>query len=326
METRANFILVGAFVLTLFLGSIGFVLWLTRFEAEASYEKYRIYFTGSVSGLQVGSRVAYRGVTVGEVTEIRIDSQNVDRIVVGIRIVEETPIKADTKASLELQGITGGVLVMLTGGTNESPPLDSVSPTRPSVIESQPSQIERLLSGAPALVDSIDVLVRQASDLLSAENRAAFAATLENVRQFSAALAGRSDSMGGLVDNAAATMKNLNAMSQSLTSLTRKLETDIPRTLNALDQTDSEARKLIVDLQQTATSATRAVTEFGGIAADNRAAIRDFSNTGLYEASYLLAELRTLVTSLNRVTTEVGRDPARFIFGGGSQHGFEAKQ
>ena len=326
METRANYILVGTFVLALLLGTIGFVLWLSKFRTDASFEAYHIYFTGSVSGLQVGSRVAYRGVTVGEVTEIRIDAENVDRIVVSIRILESTPIKADTKASLELQGITGGVMVMLSGGTNAAPSIHAVTQVRPPVIEAQASQIERLLAGAPALVDSIDALVRQASDLLNTQNRAAFAATLENVRVFSAALAGQSDSVSTLLSDTTATMKNLNVMSQSLTGLTRRLETDLPRTLSGIDRTDTEARKLIVELQRTAEAATRTATELAGLAAENRAAVRDFTNTGLYEASYLLAELRTLVTSLNRVTTEVGRDPARFIFGGGQQHGFEAKQ
>lgn len=325
METRANYILVGAFVLILFFALIGFVLWLTRFQAEVAYEPYRIYFTGSVSGLQVGSRVTYRGVTVGSVRDIRIDPQNVDRIAVTVEVQEDTPIKTDTKASLEMEGLTGGVLVLLSGGSNAAPRLEDVSPTRPPVIEAQPSQIERLLQGAPALVESVDALVRQASDLLNARNRAAFAETLENVRVFSAALASQSGQVAGFVDNASKTMANLSAMSQSLTGLSKRLEADVPRTLESLNRTGAETQALIAELRRTADAATRMANEVSALVAENRAPLRDFTNTGLYEISYFINELRTLVASLNRVTTEVGRNPAGFIFGG-SQQGFEAKQ
>ncbi len=336
METRANYIMVGTFVLILFLGLIGFVLWIARFQGEVAYDRYLIYFPGSVSGLQVGSNVSYRGVTVGEVRDIRIDPDDVERVVVAVSIREDTPIKADTKASLEMQGLAGGVLVMLSGGSNEAPPLAAVSPTRPPVIEAQPSQIERLLQGAPTLVESFEVLVRQASELLSPQNRAAFTATLENARLFSDAVAARSDEIGALIGNAADTMENLDAMSTSLTGLSRQLETQLPKTLEnvnaasrnlvrTVDRTGEELRQLVVELQQTARAATSMAQQVEALVAENRMPLRDFTNTGLYEISYLINELRTLIVNLNRLTTEVGRDPARFIFGTQRQ-GYEAKQ
>lgn len=325
METRANYILVGAFVLILFFGLIGFVLWLTRFQGEVVYDPYRIYFSGSVSGLQVGSRVTYRGVTVGSVRDIRIDPKNVDRISVMIEVQEDTPIKADTKASLQMEGLTGGVLVLLSGGSNEAPALKAVATTLPPVIQSQPSEIERLLQGAPTLVESIDVLVRQASDLLSPQNRAALTEMLENMRIVSAALAGQSGEIAGFIGNASQTMENLSAMSQSMTGLAKRLETDIPRTLDTLNRTGADTHQLIAELRRTADAATRMSNEVAGLVAENRAPLRDFTNTGLYEIAYFVNELRTLVASLNRVTTEVGRNPAGFIFGN-QQHGYEAKQ
>lgn len=336
METRANYIMVGSFVLILFLGLIGFVLWLTQFRGEVGYDRYLIYFPGSVSGLQEGSNVSYRGVSVGQVEDIRIDPANVERVEVAIEVREDTPVKADTRASLEMQGLTGGVLVMLSGGSNEAAPLAAVSPHEPPVIEAQPSQIERLLEGAPALVESFEVLVRQASDLLNPQNRAAFAATLENVRAFSAVLAAHSDEIGGLIADASGTMANLNAMSAALTGLSRRLEADLPKTLEILTgatrnlvgsvaQTSAEVRDLAAELKRTADAATQAANQVSAMIAENRVPLRDFTSSGLYEASYLLNELRTLIASLNRVTTEVGRNPAGFIFGR-QQQGFEAKQ
>src|SRR3546814_11905034 len=126
METRANYIAVGAFVLILFFGLIGLVLWVAEFRSQLAYNHYDIFFRGSVSGLKSGNPVSYRGVIVGEVAEVRIDPTNVEQIRVTVRIDENTPVKTDTRASLEMQGITGGSLVMLSGGTNKASRLKAI--------------------------------------------------------------------------------------------------------------------------------------------------------------------------------------------------------
>src|SRR3546814_17815658 len=66
METRANYIMVGCFVLLLAFGLLGFVLWLAQFPFEAEYARYDIVFESSVTGLNEGSPVRYRGLRVGE--------------------------------------------------------------------------------------------------------------------------------------------------------------------------------------------------------------------------------------------------------------------
>ena len=68
METRANYVLVGSFVLALIAAEFAFVLWLARVDFEHEPKIYLTYFRGSVSGLQLGSEVQYRGVPVGRLT------------------------------------------------------------------------------------------------------------------------------------------------------------------------------------------------------------------------------------------------------------------
>ncbi len=123
METRASYILVGTFVLLLIAGAFAFVIWLSKVEFDQRPARYVVYFTGSVSGLQVGGPVRYRGVPVGSVTDIRIDPKNVERIEVTLEVATRTPIKQDTFASLGLQGIIGAAYVQLSGGTQKSPAL-----------------------------------------------------------------------------------------------------------------------------------------------------------------------------------------------------------
>ena len=73
METRASYIAVGAFVLVLVLGLVGFVIWVGKFRTQEEFARYDILFSGSVTGLQVDGTVRYRGVSVGRIIDIAID-------------------------------------------------------------------------------------------------------------------------------------------------------------------------------------------------------------------------------------------------------------
>lgn len=126
METRASYVVVGSFVLALIAAAFGVVIFLTRTSFEDTPKTYMSYFTGSVTGLQIGSPVRYRGVPVGTVNDIRIDPTDVERVRVMMDIVHGTPIKTDTNSTLGLQGITGVAYIELTGGTRESEPLTAL--------------------------------------------------------------------------------------------------------------------------------------------------------------------------------------------------------
>src|SRR5262249_39650655 len=107
METRASYIAVGAFVLLLILGAVGFVVWVGKFRAQEQFARYDSLFSGSVTGLQVDGTVRYRGVPVGRIIDIAIDQKNIEKVRVTIEIDADTPVRTDTVASIELQGITG---------------------------------------------------------------------------------------------------------------------------------------------------------------------------------------------------------------------------
>ena len=111
METRANYLLVGSFVLLIFAGTTVFFLWLAKFQFEVEFTRYDIHFPGSVSGLKVGSSVELNGVLVGEVIDIRIDPETVENVNVTIEVPAETPVREDTLANLQIKGLTGGVTI-----------------------------------------------------------------------------------------------------------------------------------------------------------------------------------------------------------------------
>ena len=107
MEIRASYVIVGAVVLALSPGWRRSASGWSRPTSIATWRATRSPSPGSVSGLQEGGQVLYRGIPVGRVAEIRIDPDNVENVLVTVEIDRETPIKQDTVATLEMQGLTG---------------------------------------------------------------------------------------------------------------------------------------------------------------------------------------------------------------------------
>ncbi|HUL07691.1 MAG TPA: MlaD family protein, partial [Candidatus Acidoferrum sp.] len=142
METRASYIAVGAFVLVLILGLVGFVIWVGKFRGAEEFARYDILFAGSVTGLQVDGTVRYRGIPVGRIIDIRVDPANIEMVRVTIEVKADTPVRTDTDASIELQGITGVTYVLLKGGKQDSPALPVTMKEPYPQIHSIPSRIE----------------------------------------------------------------------------------------------------------------------------------------------------------------------------------------
>ena len=120
LEIRASYVIVGAVVLVLLAGLAASACGSSRPGSTAT-ARYEIAFAGSVSGLPEGGQVLYRGIPVGRVGDIRIDPDNVETVLVAVEVDRETPIKADTVATLEFQGLTGIAYVQLRAARRRAP-------------------------------------------------------------------------------------------------------------------------------------------------------------------------------------------------------------
>lgn len=341
METRANYLLVGGFVLLLLAGLAVFVLWFAKLQFDTEFAHYNIRFTGTVTGLNEGSPVRYSGVRVGEVIEVRLDHEDPSQVIVTIEVDSTTPVRQDTRASLEIEGLTGSRYVLLKGGSPDSQPLVPESGQKYAMIPSQASGLEQVLEGAPELLASANVLLAEAIAFLSPENRENLEATLVNLRGLTGVLAGRGDDIGVLIDQTGQTMASLNRTSANFESLINQVREDSARLASRADDAVTAVEQLTVSLDRSVGSSADALTvlleemrgsaraftkmtdEIQAMVAENREPFHDFTAGGLYELNTLLIEARALLTGLNRVTTEVGRDPARFLFGD-QQSGYEA--
>src|SRR5262245_7076270 len=116
METRANYILIGAFTLLAIFGALTFVYWFNGITAGSSKTGYRVVFEGQVSGLRPGAPVTFNGVRVGEVTRVEFNPTNSRQVFSTVLIDAATPVRKDTTVSLEFQGLTGIATMALRGG------------------------------------------------------------------------------------------------------------------------------------------------------------------------------------------------------------------
>lgn len=344
METRANYLLVGSFVLLLIVGLVGFVIWLAKFQFEADFARYDIYFDGRVSGLSVGSGVSLRGVPVGEVLAIGLDPDNVERVLVTIEVTAATPIREDTIASLEQQAITGSATILLTGGSQAAAALTAQADRQRPVIRSERSGFEQVLEGAPELVASLNVLIARANSVLNTDNQRAIATTLDALSQFSSAIAERTDDLQLLLSDSAGAVAGVRDASVAFEALAEQLTVDsatlsnsaqatlqsiegaagaVEATLNGGD--GDEVVNVLTSVRTSAEAIAAMATEIQLFVGENREPINEFTNSTLFEISGFLNEARALLDGIGRVTTQVERDPARFLFGN-QQQGYETAE
>jgi phospholipid/cholesterol/gamma-HCH transport system substrate-binding protein len=161
MEADKHFFVEGLFVIGFSIGAALFAIWLVG-TGHRDDVLYRIHFAESVSGLAVGDPVKFRGVDVGTVKSINLDPTDPRLVQVDIRLRKEAPVKADTKATLKMKGITGVVFIELDGGDPGAPSLLAYTPK---------GQIPEITSEKSTLTAVLDILPKILEKFSSIENQ-----------------------------------------------------------------------------------------------------------------------------------------------------------
>jgi phospholipid/cholesterol/gamma-HCH transport system substrate-binding protein len=186
METRARYALIGLFMLAVIIASFAFVYWLENKGGFGERTAYQIRFGGSTSGLLVGSSVLFNGIRVGEVTGLGLDPEHPEQVVATIGVDPGTPIRSDTQVGIETQGLTGGAVVTLRGGSATD---EAVPPQ--GVLMAPPQAGQDWTQAARDAFQRVD-------DVL-AENSDALHSAITNIDTFAGALARNSDKVDGIL-------------------------------------------------------------------------------------------------------------------------------
>ena len=184
METRANFVLIGAFTILGFLGLLLFLMWFAKLEMDRQFAYYDIYFP-EVSGLGVASTVTYAGLNVGQVVDKQLSDDANGAVRVRIEVEETTPVRTNSRASLEIQGVTGIANVSITAGAPDAPLLRVANPDSTPVIAANRSALQTLSDQGPEMIERLNTVAGQLNELLGTENQTRVRNILTNVERSS---------------------------------------------------------------------------------------------------------------------------------------------
>jgi phospholipid/cholesterol/gamma-HCH transport system substrate-binding protein len=313
METRGNYVAVGAFVLIMLAGIFVSAIWLLRIQFRAEYAYFETHFEGPVTGLGKGAAARLNGIDIGRVEDIEFDPDDPKLVVVILEVRAGLTIHSDAVASLETQGLTGVSYVEIAGGTKGAPPLEAKEGQRYAVIASKPSSFQAVINNAPEVVARLIVISDRLADLLNDDNRKAIADILDNIRDTTAALSRHSGDLDHTLTDAAATMHSLSTASNSLDDMLGKVDHDIDKIDPILNSANDAVKKL-----------DHMAGNLDSVIDQAKPQLHDLTTTGAAQLTQLLSEARTLVSNLNRVSAQLERDPTRFIFGDRRQ-GFNPK-
>lgn len=310
METRANYAVIGAFVILATLAVAAFVLWLGQSQFSRDYKAYDIVFDGPVS-LEDGSAVRYIGIKVGEVSTVRIDRADPSKVRARIRIDRETPVKSDSTASIQLAGITGVTFVQISAGSPTAGLLEAKAGQPVPVIKAEKTQLDQLFAGGAQVLGKANDAIERVNTLLTDENIEAFTNTLSNIEIITAKIAADE----GLIDQANITLKDVSAASAEFQSASASFGEFSQNANGQMDALGGDLSSILAEVR-TVVASTEEIIGQSKQAVSAATAIIEGPAMGAVENSSLAAQdLRILISRLDRLTRDIERKPQGLLVG-----------
>lgn len=247
-------------------------------------KSYVIVFQSSVEGLQDGADVSYNGVKVGSVDDVTIDEHDFRRVRVAIDVEQDTPITTDTKAYLQIAGITGLKTLDLRSDTARAPAL-----TEHSVI--------------PVGLGTLDKLTKQAEDMADKANR-----VMDHVEHISQ----QTDQMvADVAKPLQQIMRTANDATNHLASASSKLDATI-------DENRAAIKTTLAEVQTAAKTTTALLQNQVGRIADNTGdaigALRDAIHDDNQQLRAAMVDIRQASRTFKELARDVRAKPSRLLF------------
>jgi len=310
METRASYIAVGAFVLILLLGGIGFGLWAAQFNSIYAFVDHFVRVDGSVAGLNTGSSVLFGGIPIGKVRNIEIDPQDQRLTRIDMSVRADVPIRTDSTAVLESKSLIGGVVVEISRGSHSSPRL-----TTPEITAG--SSWERVLTSAPKLATKTSALADQLDQFMTVQNTAALARILASTDRLMS-------NLGRLRSRADQVFAHGQSSGTDLQQAWAGIQSDLADIGKNDDRLMEDANQAILEIKRAGAQLDKAKTSVDGLLTQDRAAFDNFMSTGYPQLSPMFADLKEVLDHYGRLFAEIRNDPARFFLLDRSQ-GFQPR-
>lgn len=274
METRAHHVVIGLFTLIVVICALLFSLWLTRSGSDRQFNVYDVVFNEAVNGLSLGSAVQYSGIRVGDVTQLRLDTENPSKVWARIRVSASTPIRRDTQARLAVAGITGTANIQLSSGSQSSPLLTSTDDGGIPIIIATPSPLSQLLANGQDLMTNVNEVLARLNQVLAPDNLQRLNTTLNNLELITNTVADERGNIKNLLqaltqasqqanDTLAQTNRLVRNANGMLDSSGKKMVSDAAKTMASLEKTSALLNQLVIDNQRSLNSGLQGFNQLG---------------------------------------------------------------
>ena len=301
MEKNANYALVGLVTLILLVATTVFVIWLARLSFAREFDLYDVVFQGPVRGLNEGGEVHFNGIKVGEVTTIALDKTNPNNVIARVRVSEDVPIRSDSLATLEPQGITGLNYVQITAGSGGRPLLKDLTEARCRqrgigqecipVIRSQRSTIADLLAGGGTVLTRTIEALDRVNRVLSDQNIKTFSAALSDTQAVTAELRERK----AIVADAQAALQRIDEATVEITALTRSTRGIV----------EGDGKRAIAGVADAAEEARAAAKDAREMIGRLNGPTSDFATNGLPQITASVAQMQQTAEALERLVNDI---------------------
>ena len=295
METRSNYVMVGAVTMALLVGALIFIVWLAKLNTNEN-KCFDIYFP-AVGGIAKGSNVSFSGVPVGQVDKVSLLPNRPEFVWVRISVDPETPVLEGTTAEIHSVSLAGANEIQLNGAERGRPPITHMGPQGCPVIPASASGLSALLNSAPELLARIQTLTERLTELLSDKNQNSISDILENIDATTATLRQRAPEMADTIAELRVTAHNAGIAANNIAALSN----------NANQLVSGPGRQAVENLNQAIISAKQSADNLNAMIGDARPGVQTFSKETLPEANKLVHDLRDLSQSLEQVSNRVNR-------------------
>lgn len=316
MNTNGTNFIVGLFVIGGIIAIFIVGLWLARSDRTEKLIPYEIHFEESVSGLSVGSRVSYRGIRIGSVSDISIMDANPQFVRVIITIQQKYHIRQGDVAILKPEGITGSSYINIEGAQPGNEILSSTE-ANPAHIPSKKSEFERIVQGGPELISEATQLANRVSQVFDSGNRKQLNEIVTNINSLTSTLVKEEKNITTMLQSVNEISIELVVLSKSLNDLTQQMEPILAQASKTIANAENffgkDGQRLIHEWEKSALSLQKVTHSAEKILTGNEESLNAFARDGLFEFSLFLQEARQLVAGMTRVVEQLEASGARFL-------------
>ncbi len=303
METKANYLMIGGFVLGVIVLGFLFVFWMSNFAGGG--QRFYILFQNSVAGLTTGSNVSFNGIKVGEVKSIALDPKDARKVKVLVSVQDGIPVRTNSHAMIQSQGLTGGSLVQISPGTPDAPLLVPTSGVPIPYIKADLAVSQSLFDAAPQVMGNANALLGRLNDFV-ANNEDSIHATLQNIQQITTVLAQHKDDINDIIVNAKQLTTQFRQIADKVDATVDKIQTQV---------TDDKSGAL-AQARDAATSFRELADKLNKAYGDNADSLTHQAKASMQQFQEFMREGRRTAKDLDSVLQKLDNNPRSFLLGG----------